>query len=635
MNGFCDWKHSKRISDHEKSTDHRHHMLALLNRSKHLSTVDASLCRQIEAEQNYWKEVLRRVVAVVKFLGKRGLPFPGHDEILGSPHNGNYLGLLELIAEFDPFLQEHIKKHGQKGKGKPSYLSSGICEEFISLMGNKTKNIIAAEIQQAKYFSVVVDSTPDLSHVDQLTFIFRFVSTEGKVVERFLGFEPLHSHTGASLAECVLKMVRDLGLDLSNCRGQSYDNASNMSGKYNGLQAHLKMQNPLIHYMPCVGHSLNLVGMNSIDDSCEEVTSFFYLLQSLYTFCSTSTQCWNKIFHDSHTHISLTLKSLCGTRWSCRADSTKALHDNYNAIRDALAKIAKDCDEKADTRCEAAALVGKLNKLETVLMTILWNRVLSRFKATSVNLQKRDMDLATAVHLLRSLNSYVGTLREQFAEVEESARTISVTQSYQYDVRCLRKRKRFADESSDDTEVTFTDGSERFKVEAYYVIMDRLRSCLSKWIDAYIEVYDLFGVLFCKDCTESDLRTRAHKLSSTYPEDLDKALADELIQFRHFSKDKTSPAELLQIVDRNGLKTIFPNVYVALRLFLTLPITNCEGERSFSTLKRVKNELRTTMAQNRLSALSLLAIESELVWGLDFEDIICEFAWSKSRKRPF
>lgn len=71
-----------------------------------------------------------------------------------------------------------------------------------------------------------------MSHVDQLTFVFRFVKGEkGRVVERFLAFEPIHSHTGSSLAACVQKMVSDLGLDLADCRGQSYDNASNMSGK--------------------------------------------------------------------------------------------------------------------------------------------------------------------------------------------------------------------------------------------------------------------------------------------------------------------------------------------------------------------------------------------------------------------
>lgn len=103
-----------------------------------------------------------------------------------------------------------------------------------------------------------------MSHVDQLTFVFCFVSEKDTVVKRFIAFEPIHSHTGSSLAVCVQKMVSDLRLDLVDCRGQSYDNASNMSGKYNGLQAHLKRQNPLIHYIPCAAHSLNLVGVNCV-----------------------------------------------------------------------------------------------------------------------------------------------------------------------------------------------------------------------------------------------------------------------------------------------------------------------------------------------------------------------------------
>lgn len=119
-----------------------------------------------------------------------------------------------------------------------------------------------------------MDSTPDLSHVDQLTFIFSFVDPDGHVMERFLAFEPIESHTGQSLADCILAMVDSLGLDLSNCRGQSYNNASNMSGKYKGVQAHLKRRNPLIHFVPCAAHSLNLVGTNAVD-SCKVADSFF------------------------------------------------------------------------------------------------------------------------------------------------------------------------------------------------------------------------------------------------------------------------------------------------------------------------------------------------------------------------
>lgn len=88
-------------------------------------------------ERNYWKNVLRRVVSVVKFLAQRGLAFCGQDEILGSCNNGNFLGLIELLSQFDPFLASHICSCGNAGRGSVSYLSSTTCNEFIQLMVKK------------------------------------------------------------------------------------------------------------------------------------------------------------------------------------------------------------------------------------------------------------------------------------------------------------------------------------------------------------------------------------------------------------------------------------------------------------------------------------------------------------------
>jgi len=110
------------------------------------------------------------VVAVVKALASRGLSFRGHDEKFGSLHNGNHLMSL-LIAEFDPFLAEHISRYGNVGSDQTSYLSSTICEEFIKLMADKVTCVIINEITLAKYFSIIVDSTPDISHIAQLTFL--------------------------------------------------------------------------------------------------------------------------------------------------------------------------------------------------------------------------------------------------------------------------------------------------------------------------------------------------------------------------------------------------------------------------------------------------------------------------------
>ena len=48
----------------------------------------------------------------------------------------------------------------------------------------------------------------------------------------------------------VLKVMSDLNINLNDCRGQSYDNAANMSGAYNGLQALIRTKNELAVYVP-------------------------------------------------------------------------------------------------------------------------------------------------------------------------------------------------------------------------------------------------------------------------------------------------------------------------------------------------------------------------------------------------
>lgn len=632
VNGFSDWKHSERIGEHERNEEHRACMLALHSRSKDTGRIDSDLMKQIDAERQYWRDVLRRVVAVIQFLGERGLAFRGNDEQLGSPHNGNFLGIIELLAKFDPFLADHLQRFGGKGKGSVSYLSSTICEEFIHLMGERTKEAIISEIKEAKYFSVIVDSTPDLAHVDQLTFIFRFVETGGDVVERFLAFEPIENHSGSSLAECVVAMVENLGLDISNCRGQSYDNASNMSGKYNGVQAHLKRINPLICYVPCAAHSLNLVGVNAVDSS-PEALRFFDFLQSLYTFCASSTHRWGKVFRN--TDVKLTLKSLSGTRWSARAESTNALWKYYAQLRESLNNISKDSQEKRDTRSEASALCGKLDTLEIAVMAYFWDTILQRFQATSLQLQKPNININTATQLLISLCDFVAAQRDNFAHFERSALSVtdSVSQDYRHDLQRTKKRKHMADESA-EPDVEF-GGKEKFRIETFNVLIDKLVSCLDHRLTAYTHLTNLFHVLFMPDnMSISELTSRAEALAAAYPTDLTMSLGDELVQFKSFiPEEQRCPNTMLKTVVNLDLQATFPSLYIALRLFLTLPITNCEGERSFSRMARIKNELRMKMSQNRLNSLSLLAIESQFVQQLNFDELVDDFARRKSRKR--
>ena len=152
------------IQMHENSEDHRNFLLAYMTRRRGL-TVDSHLVNQMRKEEKYGRHVLQRVVAVVRTLAERGLAFRGSVEKFGSPYNGNFLGILELIAQFDPFLENHIKRYGGCGTGNTSYLSKTICNELILLMSKKVRNSILNDLGKVGYFSLSVDSTSDLSHM--------------------------------------------------------------------------------------------------------------------------------------------------------------------------------------------------------------------------------------------------------------------------------------------------------------------------------------------------------------------------------------------------------------------------------------------------------------------------------------
>jgi len=57
-------------------------------------------------------------------------------------------------------------------------------------MKTQVTNLIIKEIKSAKYFSIVIDSTSDISHTDRLAYVIRYVRDDDFPVERFMCFLP-------------------------------------------------------------------------------------------------------------------------------------------------------------------------------------------------------------------------------------------------------------------------------------------------------------------------------------------------------------------------------------------------------------------------------------------------------------
>ena len=92
--------------------------------------------------------------------------------------------------------------------------------------------------------------------------------------ERFIKFLDLDSHNAEHLRNILLAFLKENGVGIENCHGQSYDNASNISSRYNSLPAQIKQLNKLAEYVPCFAQLLNLAE-NCAAECREEANIFF------------------------------------------------------------------------------------------------------------------------------------------------------------------------------------------------------------------------------------------------------------------------------------------------------------------------------------------------------------------------
>lgn len=121
----------------------------------------------------------------------------------------------------------------------PHYLGNHFQNKLTSLMSKNIQKNILMCLKSAKYFSIILDENPDASHIEQLTFIIRFVHcTPGAVEirEYFLGFFKVtrdSDTTGEGLFKYLKnEILSKFEIDFNDMRGQGYDNGPNVWQAY-------------------------------------------------------------------------------------------------------------------------------------------------------------------------------------------------------------------------------------------------------------------------------------------------------------------------------------------------------------------------------------------------------------------
>lgn len=157
---------------------------------------------------------------------------------------------------------------------------------MLSVLAGSVLDDIIKEVRVARYYTILVDETKDISKKEQLTLILRYV-LKGVIHERFISYyycEELHA---AALTSYIYEVLAKMGLNIADSVSQCYDGASVMSGSLTGVQTRILQDHLRAIYIHCHAHQLNL----ALVDCCRSLShasDFFALLESLYVFMSSS-----------------------------------------------------------------------------------------------------------------------------------------------------------------------------------------------------------------------------------------------------------------------------------------------------------------------------------------------------------
>ncbi|CAH0563002.1 unnamed protein product [Brassicogethes aeneus] len=204
-----------------------------------------------EALNNIWKPPLNYKFPITTY-GQKHLKFQ------------HSWAILRYRCLGDGNLKQCLEEPGKRNK----YISPTSQNVIIQCCNNIILRKIVTKVNKSRCFTLLADETSDISGVEQVSICVRYFDVDEHVFrEDFLQFVPAKELTGEGIAKTLIENLQEFGVKTKYLRGQGYDGAASMSGKYNGVQAHIKKLHPLAHYVHCSAHNLNLAVSKSYRDS--------------------------------------------------------------------------------------------------------------------------------------------------------------------------------------------------------------------------------------------------------------------------------------------------------------------------------------------------------------------------------
>jgi len=631
--GFKQWQKAKaRFCQHEQSQFHRE-SAEFLVQALQRESVASLLNIQLKKDQRDSRTAYKIVISSIRYLARSGQALRGSDM-----DKGNLVELLEERALECPELQDWLKK-------RDNWLSGDIQNEILEILAHSALRKIVSDINEAEFFSIMADGTTDGSGDEQLAVCFRYVDKKSlESLEVLVGLYNVTSKTAASTHQVLKDVMLRLGIKNEKMRGHCFDGEAAMSGRLNGVQKLLTDDQPKSMFVHCSNHSLDLV-IQELARQCPMISDTLMLVKEVSKIILESAKrkaiyeniviqpCAGDNDGPEQRSTPQRLLSLCATRWCIRAKAMRRFLENYERVRDTVREILKDrsCNISDERRALLRGFEIKMYQFPTLLSLKLALSICEPAEQLAKSLQSKRYTATGAKQSAQALWDLYNSMGEDdfnriWNETELLNQTHNLNLSMPEPPRRRVPPRRLGEVGGHAPAAVLTE-KDRLR-QKYISVLDWTKTELDRRFNqpGMQQLIKLESIILANPPPNAeDLETTL----GLHAEDFDiPQLAAQLFIAKTVvpSHEKTVREYADFFKDLAAItRTMLNELERLIILILTVPATSASCERSFSALRRVKNWLRRTMSQKRVTHVMLLHVHKALTLSIDINSILEEF----------
>lgn len=631
-------------------------------------------------------------------LNSTGLSFRGNDmesaETLNFDDEKNYFrserkegtffGLVKLLAGENTALAEHLKKcekHAQSGRrNNLTFLSKRFVQSVLSIIQNYMVQKIVKEIKEGGgFFGVQMDGSQDISCKEQISVVVRYVDQSKNIVERTILFFNPDDTSGRGLYESLRSALSNVGLNLCNVVGCSFDGATNMRSNIKGVQARIQEDNPNCIYTWCISHRFNLVIKSSTGRSgvikviLHQAEGAAKLFKSSYTRANVWTAVAKSMpgFHPLRK-----LKLIGTTRWSSQQDAIDAIigdKSNFCVLIKSLIKLS--CLPTLDGA--TLELVNEtLNfwlQFENIVSTYLLHKIFSLLVSTTKYLQNYGLNIVEAIkHLqvvvenldffIERMDLFLDEARQLVQNVNNILEKDSEMRFLTFECTVIIPAEEKISEIYSELKHEFCSFIEHLQDDIFEKILMEFNESDSifhemLFLDVKYAKGNVDYITLKKLCEVNNITTEKKAVEemktflSVFADDSDLESDPNCVDNEIYSSDENNAdldtSDNLNVTEkrRNHVKSVrrktckcfqcilhyfnesdcradYENIHKLYSYVAMLPSTQVKCERDFSKMKLIKSRLRSNMGAEKLESLMIISTECDLFENIDLEDLL-------------